>query len=98
MQNINLLGMCRRAGKLSPGHDASKDAIRRKRARLILIASDASDRLKDEIKSLAGNIPLIELEGDTDEISLVIGRRAAVMTVDDDNFAKGIISNLNKEG
>lgn len=91
MYNLKLLGLCRRAGKLSPGHDAAKESIRRNKAKLVIIASDASDRLRDEILNLADGIPVIAAAETTEELSLLTGRKAAVMTVDDENFAKGII-------
>ncbi|HHU84452.1 MAG TPA: 50S ribosomal protein L7 [Clostridiales bacterium] len=97
MNDLNMLGLCRRAGKLSPGHDAVKMSIRSGRAKLILITSDASDRLKKEISNLAGDIKIIFLQENIEELSLFIGRKAAVLSVDDENFAKGIISRLNQE-
>ena len=45
---LGLLGIARRAGRLSLGHDAAKGAVLAGRARLCLISADASDRLERE--------------------------------------------------
>ena len=97
MPDYNLLGLCRRAGKLSLGHDASKEAIRSGRAKLVIIASDASERLCGEIDGLCVSVPVHHAEKTADEISHITGKKAAVMTVDDENFASGLIARLNKE-
>ena len=41
---LSLMGLCRRAGRLGVGHDAVFDAVRRGRARVVILTSDASAR------------------------------------------------------
>lgn len=48
---LGLLGIARRAGRLSLGHDAAKGAVLAGRARLCLISADASDRLEREFSA-----------------------------------------------
>ncbi len=48
-----LLGFAVKAGKVSFGHDAVKQCIRLKRAKLLLFTRDASERLREELKGLA---------------------------------------------
>ena len=61
---MGFLGLSRRAGKLSCGHDAVIESIVKDKAELIILSSDASERLKNEIKHAASygnrNIPVIE--------------------------------------
>ena len=97
MYSLNLLGLCRRAGKLSAGHDAVKISLRKKNAKLVIIAADASDRLRDEIERLADGVPVLSVSETIDELSLLTGRKAAVMTVDDENFANGITKDKQQE-
>ena len=40
-----VLGLARRAGKVSLGHDAALTAVKQRAAHLCLVASDASERL-----------------------------------------------------
>ena len=44
---LSLLGLCRKAGKLSLGHDACKASLNAGAASLCVICTDASERLKD---------------------------------------------------
>ncbi len=87
-----LLGLCRRAGKISAGHDAAVASIKSRRARLALISSDCSDRLKKEIADECGfdgrGIPLACSGMTMEETAAAIGRKAGVITIDDDNFAE----------
>lgn len=84
--DLSFLGLCRRAGKLALGHDAAKLSLRAKRASLLVLAQDASDRLKEEM-SLMADIPVIYSSFTIQDISTAIGRRAAVFTVEDENLA-----------
>ena len=93
-----MLGMSRRAGRLSMGHDMAEKSIKSHKARLVLFCSDASPRLVDEFKKTLENarldIPVIVTEFTMSEIQFSIGYKAGVMTLDDDNFAKRIIELL----
>ena len=61
---LSMLGICRRAGKLSCGHDAAQTAIKHGHARLCLLSSDASERLCEEFEracsSEGRSVPLIK--------------------------------------
>ena len=47
---LSLLGLAKKAGKLSLGHDAVIEAIGRRKAHLIVLAVDASERIEREMK------------------------------------------------
>lgn len=91
---LSLLGIARRAGKLSTGHDAAVSSIVKNSAKLCIVSSDASDRLKKEFShscTFGGkNIPVIFANFTATELSAAIGIKAAVITVDDEGFAKKI--------
>lgn len=95
---LSMLGMSRRAGRLSMGHDMAEKSIKSHKARLVLFCCDASPRLVDEFKKTLENarldIPVIVTEFTMSEIHFSIGYKAGVMTLDDDNFAKRIIELL----
>ena len=96
---LSLLGMCRRASRLSCGHDAAKGAILSKKAKLCLISSDASERLVREMQREAEfenrSIPVRVLCSDMDEIGLATGLKSAVITVNDEGFAKTMLGLLD---
>ena len=93
---ISLLGMCRRAGRLSCGHDAAIGSVRSKSAKLCLLSSDSSQRLRKEIEREAAfdgrDIPVRVL---TSKIGKATGLKSAVVTVNDEGFAKTMLGLLN---
>ena len=95
---LNLLGLCRKAGKLSPGHDACKASLNQGRASLCLICSDASQRLKEEITALAekAGVRIFDVDYSMMDIKAAISFKAAVLTIDDEGFAKSLIKKINE--
>lgn len=96
-----LFGLCRRAGKMSLGHDAVVTSIKKRKAGLVITCSDASERLKREIKdecSFDGrNIKYIDGTFKRDELSLCISSKAGVISIDDQGFAEKLITILNQD-
>ncbi len=89
---LGLLGLARRAGKLTVGHDAVVSSMAAHRSRLVIIAEDASENTKKSVLRSAeeyGTHTIIVC-GTKDEISYAIGKTAAVVSVDDEGFAKGL--------
>jgi ribosomal protein L7Ae-like RNA K-turn-binding protein len=88
-----LLGICRKAGKMSVGHDAAKDSIRNNRAFLCILAADASERLGREFGSLCGErTPVLKAPFMIEQFEKIIGLKAAVITVDDEGFATKLMT------
>ena len=90
MQNkkyLSLLGIARRAGRLSMGHDTVKDSIRKRKAKLVIFSSDISKRLIEEIGSLSEryqpSLPSIRIAENMDEIHSALVYRAGVIAVND---------------
>lgn len=50
---MNLLGLCRRAGALRPGVEATRAGLRSGRVRLVVMAVDASRRTRAQMERLA---------------------------------------------
>ena len=84
-----MLGMARRAGRLSMGHDMALKAVKEKKAKLVVFASDISPRLIEEFERACsdGNIPALKIEETIDEIHSSLGYKAGVITVNDENFS-----------
>ena len=93
---FDTLGLCRRAGRLSWGRETSKESIRSHKAKLILVTSDASNRIKREFEALSQTekTELIFLEETMQKIKSSIGLAAGVVTVNDDGFAKLLKKNI----
>ncbi|MCH5317865.1 MAG: hypothetical protein J1E05_07795 [Eubacterium sp.] len=95
---LSMLGLARRAGKLSMGHDAALSALMDKKASLLIFTSDTSERLRREIgitmekKSI--DLPVLIPDITISEIHYSCGYKAGIITVNDENFSKKIISLL----
>lgn len=98
-KTLSMLGICRRAGKLSCGHDAAQTAIKHGNARLCLLSSDASERLCEEFEracsSEGRSVPIIKTGYTMQEIGHATSLRSAVLTVDDRGLASRIQTILN---
>lgn len=96
---LSLLGMCRRAGRLSCGHDAAIGSVRSKSAKLCLLSSDSSQRLRKEIEREASfegrDIPVKLMLSTMEEIGKATGLKSAVVSVNDEGFAKTMLGLLN---
>ena len=87
---MNFLGLSRKAGKLSIGHDSVIESIVKDKSELLILSRDASERLKNEIKHAATygnrNIPVIESPFSMDDYYNGIGKKSAVFSVTDKSF------------
>ncbi len=93
---LSMLGIARRAGRLSMGHDMAAKSISSGKARLLLFAKDISERAKKDMLFLVEKqnvqLPVIYLTQTIDEIHFALGYKAGIITVNDDNFAEKIKS------
>ncbi|MCR4616162.1 MAG: ribosomal L7Ae/L30e/S12e/Gadd45 family protein [Clostridiales bacterium] len=89
---LSMMGLCRKAGKLIIGHDACITSIISGRAKICMLCTDASERLKNEFKKAAcygdRNLPLAYIEYSMDDVRNILGFRAGVFTVEDEGFSK----------
>lgn len=91
MQNkiLSMLGLSRRAGKLTMGHDPVLKAIKEKKANLILFACDYSDNSKKEIERICSenSVTLLTLPYHKEELSLSLGHYCGTVAVTDKGFS-----------
>lgn len=87
-QLCNLLGICRKAGKLVLGFDPVREAYQNGTAKLILTAQDASARTVKETDFLCKDSGLHRRTTvNMDALEQLFHRRVAVMAVCDEGFA-----------
>lgn len=92
-----LLGICTKAGKLSCGTDLVLEEISKKFVKLVIVATDASDKTKKNIKFVCekNNIELFEY-GTIDDNSKAIGKHnKAIIAIKDHSLAKAIKDRIN---
>lgn len=98
---LNFLGLCRRAGKMKIGCDTVIESVETGNARLVLLASDISENTKKKIISATKATGYEILNYSKDELSFALGKTCAVLSVEDDGFAKKLselITQNNKGG
>lgn len=91
---LNMIGLAKRAGKITTGTFICEKMIKSRTAKLVVLATDASENTKKTI--LDGckfyNVEVIEVS-DMDALGHAVGADAlrAVISVNDNNFAKAIL-------
>lgn len=90
---LNLLTICRKAGKLVLGFDPAKEEIQSHRAAGVFVTADASPRTKKEVHFFCDreNIPMAETELSMEDIQNAVGRKSGVLAVCDKGFAKRLM-------
>ena len=89
---IGLIGLAMKAGKISFGADSVEESIIKKKARLVIISTDSSERTKKKFIDICEkyNVPIITY-GDIDGLSKAIGKdNKAILGIKDINFAESI--------
>ncbi len=86
---LSFLGLARKAGKLSLGTDSTAEAIKGKKAKLILLCEDLSTKSAQSITSLSCKyeIELINIPICMEQIKQYIGKRVGIIAVNDNGFA-----------
>lgn len=86
---LGLLGLSAKAGKIAFGAEAATECIKRKKAYLVIIADDCSERTKRNFEFLcsSNNTPIIKF-GSIEKISKAIGKKnKAIICIRDKNLA-----------
>ena len=86
---LQMMGLARRANLLLAGEEVVADAIAAHKARLVLLAADASERTGKKTRQMAGEkLPVLVLPVDKDALGAALGKGScAVATVLDGGFA-----------
>lgn len=87
---LTMLGMCAKAGKCAFGETACLSSVRSRKARLMLVSSDASENSKKRFRDscLSGNVPMILTGEPIDAAAGKPGRKFIAVT--DADFAKAV--------
>jgi ribosomal protein L7Ae-like RNA K-turn-binding protein len=93
---LHLLGLSQRSGKLASGEFMVEKAVKEGRARLVILAADASDNTKKKFYNMGTfyQVPVLELSA-KDELGHCIGRaERSSLALLDDGFAKAVRKEL----
>jgi ribosomal protein L7Ae-like RNA K-turn-binding protein len=96
---LTCLGLAEKAGRVSSGELMTEKAVRGGHAKLVFIASDASDNTKKKFTDMCVHYEVPVYQPDTREvIGHAIGKEfRASLAVTDTRFAEMIIRRLNEE-
>ncbi|MFL2100563.1 YlxQ-related RNA-binding protein [Desemzia sp. FAM 23989] len=88
---LNLLGLATRAGKLVSGEDLTIKHVRSEKAKVVIIANDASENTRKKIsdKCQYYEIPYT-IQYSKAELSQAIGKERTIVCLTDAGFAKKI--------
>lgn len=101
---LNMIGLAKRAGKISTGSFICEKMIKSRTAKLVVLAADASENTKKTICDSCKFYDVYVIEAATmDTLGHAVGADAlrAVISVNDNNFAKAILDiylNDSKKG
>lgn len=90
---LSLLGLSRRAGKLSLGYEDARLSVKEGKAALLLAAADLSEKSRKnlEFEARRGEVPLLELPWPMDALGRACGvKRAGALCVNDVGLAQAI--------
>lgn len=96
---LGMLGLARRAGKLEGGYDICVDRIRLRRAKLVVAASDISEKSYKNLcfEAKRENVPARRLVADMETLSKSCGIKAGMAVITDGGFAKRIIEIIDEK-
>ena len=89
---FGMLGLATKAGKVTFGTEASIECINKKKAKLVIIATDSSEKTKKNFEFLCqkNEIPIYIYET-IENLSKAIGNKnKAIICIKDKNFADNI--------
>ncbi len=85
-------------GKVIVGMDAVTEKVQNHKVKLVIVAKDASEKTKKNIRYVCTNNEVTVIELSTiEEISHSIGKQnKAIIGITDKNFAEGILEKSNR--
>lgn len=96
---LSLLGLCRRAGKLTIGADPATESVIKHKSSLVLYANDFSHNSVKPVLEAAhkNNVKALIINRSKNELSLALGKMCGVVSVEDKGFADKLVGLINDE-
>lgn len=98
---FRMLGLARRAGKVTLGTPLSLQALHKRRARLLIVCDEASEATKKKMhtQALYYRVPLVLVNVPQEQFAHLLGKQAPVVSaaVTDDSFAAELLKSSGKE-
>lgn len=97
---LGMLGISAKAGKVVCGNDATIEDIERHKVKLVIVAEDASEKTKKNMKYVCekNKVPILEF-GNIDEISRTIGKtNKAIIGIKSKSLSEAIEKLIKNNG
>lgn len=91
------MGLCRRAKKLCIGHDEVKASVKSGKAKLIILTTDASERLEKEIKNLNEDAEIIRVNALMEDMENRVGKRSGIFSVTDEGLKELVLRTIRED-
>ena len=87
---LSLLGICRKAGKLSYGYDSVVESIKAGKTAVIFVCEDASEKTRKNIlfEAERGKVPCMEISCTIEDMSAAIGKKTKIISINDKGLAE----------
>ena len=97
---LSLLGIARRAGRISLGNDPVLSSITEGKARLVLLCPDLSQRTRKGIETNAEafGVPLVTITQTMDQVGMSLGKRCGIISLNDEGFARKALTLTKTNG
>lgn len=94
---LSMLGLARRAGKISMGFDSAVGSAAKKETELIFITRDISPKSLKELKfALCGSdAEIIEIPYDIEDMDAAVGKHIRIVSINDSGFAAQLKKLIN---
>ena len=95
---LNMIGLATRARKVVSGEFSTEKSVKTGKSFLVLVAEDASENTRKKFRDMCDfyEVP-VYVFGDKEELGKYCGREfRASLAVQDENFAKAIMKELEK--
>ncbi len=98
-KTLNLLGLCRRAGKLVMGNDMVQEEVRAGRASLVIMTADISKNTAKKQTAVCSEhgVLTLRLNRSREELGCAVGKFCAVVAVCDRGFAEKLTELIKLE-
>lgn len=90
-----MIGIAAKAGRLKSGEFSAEESIKAGKAKVCIIASDASDRTRKHFTDMCSyrHIPMYTVDADKEALGQMIGRGPrSMVTVEDRGLADNIVA------
>lgn len=89
---LALIGFASKSGNLSFGADSVKESLKRKKAKLVIVANDISEKSRKEIGFFAAKseTQVLDVNYDITTLSHATGKKGGIISVNEVGFADAI--------